>query len=138
VQFNEDSSPHLIRIRGLRDTAIELQLPRNMLAEDETPTRWLEPSFFISPQSLIQTWPNLRLHDLQAEHLQSIDQLRPEVVLLGSGQQLEFPGAALNQLLSQAFTGKGIGVEFMNNESACRTYNILMHEGRNVVAVFLC
>jgi len=137
VQFNEDTSPGLIRIRGLRDSAVELQFPRNLLDPDESNTRWFEPSIFVSPRSVNIDWPELRLHDLQAEHIQAIAQMQPEVVLLGSGAQLDFPGQSLTALLTQTFTGKGIGVEFMNNESACRTYNILMHEGRNVVAVLL-
>lgn len=137
MQFNEDTSPSLIRIRGLRDKAIEIQLPRHLRDPEQAVTCWLEPSFIISPHAINRDWPELQLHQLQLQHLQAIAQMNPEVVLLGSGAQLEFPGAALSELLTRTFTGKGIGVEFMNNESACRTYNILMHEGRNVVAVFL-
>lgn len=137
MQFNEETSPSLIRIRGLRDAAIEIQFPRRLLASDEPASRWIEPSFFLSPHTINQQWCDLRLHDLQERHLQALIEMKPELVLLGSGAQLEFPGAALTSLLTKAFTGKGIGVEFMNNESACRTFNILMHEGRNVVAVFL-
>ena len=137
MQFNEETSPSLIRIRGLRDAAIEIQLPRRLLDQDEAATRWIEPSFFLSPHTINQQWSDLRLRDLQEQHLQTLTEMKPELILLGSGVQLEFPGADLTALLTKAFTGKGIGVEFMNNESACRTFNILMHEGRNVVAVFL-
>jgi len=137
VQFNEENSPSLIRIRGLRDHAIEVQFPRRLLQDDEPASRWLEPSFFISPDHFSQTWPSLRLQDLALPHIQALAAMQPEVVLLGSGAQLEFPGRELTELLQQTFMGRGIGVEFMNNESACRTYNILMHEGRNVVAALL-
>jgi len=137
VQFNEENSPTRIRIRGLRDHAIEVQFPRRLLQADESALRWLEPSFFLSPDAINQDWPNLSLLDLELQHIQAIAAMQPELVLLGSGAQLEFPGRALSELLQQTFTGKGIGVEFMNNESACRTYNILMHEGRNVVAALL-
>lgn len=137
MQFNEEISPSLIRIRGLRDHAIEVHFPRRLLQEDEPASRWLEPSFFISPDCFNQDWPSLSLPDLGLLHIQAIAAMHPEVVILGSGAQLEFPGRELSQLLHQTFTGQGIGVEFMNNESACRTYNILMHEGRHVVAAFL-
>ena len=58
---------------------------------------------------------------------------RPEVILLGTGNRLQFPHPRLTQPLQQA----GIGLEAMDTVAACRTYNILMAEGRQVLAALL-
>jgi uncharacterized protein len=59
--------------------------------------------------------------------------LSPELVLLGTGTRQRFPHPRLTRALTEA----RIGIEVMNTAAACRTYNILMSEGRRVVAAFL-
>jgi len=59
--------------------------------------------------------------------------LRPELVLLGTGQKIRFPAAELLVPLAR----EGIGVEVMGTQAACRTYMILMAEGRAVAAALL-
>ena len=54
-------------------------------------------------------------------------------VLLGSGRAFRFPDAARLAPLYKA----GIGVEVMDTPAACRTYNILLGEGRNVIAALI-
>ena len=66
-------------------------------------------------------------------HLAAIVEMRPEIVFLGSGAAFRFPEPALLAPLYRA----GIGVEVMDTPAACRTYNILMGEGRNVVAALI-
>jgi uncharacterized protein len=84
----------------------------------------------ISPRHLIQNWAPLTLEDLLAEHLEPLIELQPEIVILGTGQKLQFPESkVLAQLHNQQ-----LGVEIMDTAAACRTYNILMMEGRFVVA----
>ena len=56
--------------------------------------------------------------------------LKPEIVLLGTGAKQQFP----NVTVLRAFAQAQIGVEAMDSAAACRTYNILADEGRNVVA----
>lgn len=57
----------------------------------------------------------------------------PEVVLIGTGSTQHFlPSTMINDIL-----GMGIGVEVMATDAAARTYNILMAEGRKVVAALL-
>ena len=56
-----------------------------------------------------------------------------EVVLFGSGSRLRFAKPeALRPLIE-----RGIGVETMDTAAACRTYNILVSEGRSVVAALV-
>jgi len=65
--------------------------------------------------------------------IEKILQLRPEVVLLGTGTRANFPPAHVQA----AFLKRGIGIETMDNAAAARTFNVLVSEARNVVAVFL-
>jgi uncharacterized protein len=60
-------------------------------------------------------------------------ELEPEMVLLGVGARLRFPDRALLRPMEQ----RGIGVEVMDTPAACRTYNLLMGDGRRVVAALL-
>ena len=60
-------------------------------------------------------------------------QLKPEVVVLGTGPAQRFPRPEL----ARALAASGAGVEVMDSKAACRTYNILAAEGRSVVAAIL-
>lgn len=59
--------------------------------------------------------------------------LKPELVLLGTGSALRFPHASVMGALAEA----GIGMEVMDTQAACRTYNILTEEGRSVAAALI-
>ena len=72
-------------------------------------------------------------HELTDAHFTPLAELRPELVLFGSGAALRFPRPAWVRRLIEA----GIGVETMDTGAACRTYNILAGEGRRVVAALL-
>jgi uncharacterized protein len=90
-------------------------------------------SLVVSGDRLVTDWPARALEDLKPDHLAAIIQLRPEIVLLGTGATFQFPEPALLAPLYKA----GIGVEVMDTPAACRTYNILLGEGRNVVAALI-
>jgi uncharacterized protein len=90
-------------------------------------------SLVVGGERLVTDWPITSIEQLAADHLAAIVELRPEVVLLGTGPQLRFPEPALLAPLYRA----GIGVEVMDTPAACRTYNILQGEGRNVVAALI-
>ena len=59
--------------------------------------------------------------------------LAPEVVLLGTGARQHFPDAQVLRILHQ----QRIGVEVMDTSAACRTYNVLVTEGRSVAAALI-
>lgn len=93
----------------------------------------LTQSLIISPGQLLRGWPPQSFAELRAEHFERLIEFNPEVVLFGSGAQLTFPPAsALAPLIRQ-----GIGVEVMSTGAACRTYNLLMADGRRVAAALL-
>lgn len=82
---------------------------------------------------LLQCWQPQHFDQMNVNDLESILQLEPQVVLLGTGELLHFPG---NNMLN-IFREKHIGVEVMSTSAACRTFNVLMSEGRNVIAALL-
>lgn len=90
-------------------------------------------SLLVAPNRPIADWPPQTFPDLAAEHFEQIRQLAPEVVVLGTGSRLQFPRLADTRALIQA----NIGLEVMDTGAACRTYNLLMQDGRRVVAALL-
>ena len=66
-------------------------------------------------------------------HFAVLAALKPEVVLLGTGSRLRFPSPRLTAALARA----GIGLEVMDVQAACRTFNILAEEERRVAAALV-
>jgi uncharacterized protein len=91
-----------------------------------------ERSVIVAAQALLE-WAPRSIDALTAESLAPIVGMRPEIVLIGSGPTFEFPEQASLAPLHAA----RIGVEVMDTRAACRTYNILLSEGRNVVAALI-
>lgn len=89
-------------------------------------------NLIIMPAQL-QQWSARSFEELQVEDFVAICVLQPELILLGTGSRLRFPKSALMQPCIEA----NLGVEVMDMRAACRTYNILMGEGRNVAAALL-
>jgi uncharacterized protein len=73
------------------------------------------------------------IEDWREEHLAAILALAPELVLLGTGPTQRFPPATF----SARFLTAGIGFEVMNTGAACRTFNVLVAERREVVAALV-
>ena len=90
-------------------------------------------SLIVLPQQLVADWGPQHFEALAPAHFEAVAALNPEVILLGTGQRQRFPRA---ELLAPLVTA-GIGWEVMDTAAACRTYNILMGEGRNVAAALL-
>ena len=90
-------------------------------------------SLVVDAVRLVTDWPVTSVEGLAADHMAAIVEFNPEIVLLGTGAALRFPEPALLAPLYRA----GIGVEVMDTPAACRTYNILLGEGRNVVAAVI-
>lgn len=142
MKFTQDAGPAGYIIRAYAPGHVTVAYPPARAADNvvalpsagtERPVlieEHLTASFVIAPQHLVRDWPPQRFEELDEEHLHLITTLDPEVVLLGTGQKIRFPSHAW----LKAFHQRGVGVEIMDNGAACRTYNILMGEGRNVVA----
>ena len=139
--LQKESSPGLNTITAYGPGYIEI---------NEQPYR--HPVRF-SPEGPVEIWPiedtaqltlaALRelagIEDAAADPMAFLDGAAPartsdiEVVLIGTGSRhAMLPPSLVAPLLSM-----GIGVESMSTQAAARTYNILMSEGRRVVAAFL-
>jgi uncharacterized protein len=81
----------------------------------------------------ITLWPPRGVDELTIDHLPALFALNPEVVVLATGTTQKFPRAALRA----EFASRKIGLEVMEIGAACRTYNVLVGEGRNVLAAVL-
>jgi uncharacterized protein len=90
-------------------------------------------SLIISPGKVIPDWPPTAFTDLASQHIEQIIQLKPEIIILGTGEQLYFPAP---ELIERIFEFE-IGFEVMDTGAACRCYNLLTSEKRNVAAGLL-
>ena len=78
-------------------------------------------------------WQCRSFENLSADHFAQLAGLGAELVIFGSGKRIRFPQAAwLQPLMAQR-----VGLETMDTGAACRTYNILAGEGRNVIVALL-
>ncbi len=90
-------------------------------------------SVLISSSGLRVDWRCKAFTDLSSEHFAQLEALDVELVIFGSGQKLRFVPTAWAAGLMQ----RHIGLETMDTQAACRTYNILAGEGRKVAAALL-
>lgn len=87
-------------------------------------------SCIVTADTLITQWEPQSFVELSLAHLEPILALAPEVVVLGTGPAQQFPPAGIRALLA----ARGIGLESMQLGAACRTFNVLVQEGRRVAA----
>jgi uncharacterized protein len=87
----------------------------------------------VTPDRIITEWGPQQPADLEPSHIAALAQLEPEVILIGTGARQLLPEP---KVYAPALS-LGIGVEIMDTGAACRTYNILLAEGRKVVAGLL-
>lgn len=92
-----------------------------------------ENSIITMPDKIIEDWQAQTVEKLTEEHFELLIPHEPEIILLGTGATLRFPSPLVTKNLLES----KIGVEVMDTNAACRTYNILMAEGRNVAAALL-
>jgi len=69
--------------------------------------------------------------ELTAADLAGLIDEGPELIILGAGWQPALPPRELVFALAR----KGIGFEMMDTPAACRTFNILISEARDVAAI---
>jgi uncharacterized protein len=91
-----------------------------------------EKCVVVTPQA-VSDWAVGGFDKLVVADFGFIAELKPEIVILGTGARQRFPGPELRRALAAS----GAGVEVMDTPAACRTYNILASEGRKVVAAIV-
>jgi uncharacterized protein len=121
MRFTQDASPNVNVIRSYG--------PGELRINDEVfrTTMILTPTTTQAAPGVIGT------AELNTEHAVLLLGLRPEVVLIGTGQRQVFPAPAF----SARFLEAGVGFEAMDTGAACRTFNVLVSEQRTVVALLI-
>ncbi|MDP2793174.1 MAG: Mth938-like domain-containing protein [Sulfurisoma sp.] len=90
-------------------------------------------SFLLNPEGIDDAWRPDSFDGLDASHFAALAAIPCDVTLLGTGARQRFPAPALLRPLIEA----GRGIEIMDTPAACRTYNVLVAEGRTVVAALI-
>ena len=94
---------------------------------------YFKKPFIISGQRIVPEWDVTCVDDINEKSLQAVFRLEPEVVLIGTGKTQVF----LPPSTQAHFFRHNIGFEVMTTDAACRTFNVLAAEGRNVAAALL-
>ena len=90
-------------------------------------------SIIVSASQVIPDWPVSAVENITEQHLVKVLELQPELVLIGTGAKQAF--LPPRQLMF--FYSRNVGVEVMTTDAACRTFNVLVSESRNVVAALI-
>ncbi|MEJ2619744.1 MAG: Mth938-like domain-containing protein [Candidatus Thiodiazotropha sp.] len=90
-------------------------------------------NLIVMPDRLIPQWRPNSFEELNQEDFSQLADLAPEIVVLGTGSKQYFP----DHELTRPLVDQQIGLEVMATDAACRTYNILMSEGRRVAAALM-
>jgi uncharacterized protein len=90
-------------------------------------------SVLVPWQGAVARWDVSGFEALSEAHFEALAALGPELVIFGSGPRLRFVRPALLRPL----LARRIGIETMDTSAACRTYNVLLAEGRAVIAALL-
>lgn len=117
-----------ISVKGIR--------PDSPQVSDSTLDEWdrenqlgiIRSSVLISSSGSISPWAASRPAELTPGDMLLIAETQPEVVLIGTGKTLQFPAADCIATLQQ----QNLGYEIMDTAAACRTFNVLVSEGRTV------
>jgi uncharacterized protein len=110
----------------------------NTITRHESQRIWVgrtpyDASVLVPWSGTVLPWAAAAVSDLTPAHFARCLDLRPELVIFGSGARLQFVAPALYRALIE----RRIGIETMDTAAACRTFNVLANEGRSVVAVLL-
>jgi uncharacterized protein len=92
--------------------------------------RWVSGNFIVSAEKILDDWSAADPLALSLDDLALAIELQPEIILIGTGSVMVLPDVDLMAALAE----RAIGLEIMTTPAACRTYNVLVHEQRRVVA----
>lgn len=122
MKFSLDTNSSALSINAYSEQGIQIA------------DRWHKTHLLLTPEQLFENWQApeqldaLTLGDFESALIPEL-----EVMILGTGEQLRFPPPTLNV----SFAERGIGLEVMSTQAACRTYNILLSEDRRVAAALM-
>lgn len=94
---------------------------------------WFTSNLIITADRILSDWTLATPGRITLADLEPALELKPELVIVGAGAEPCAPDLDLMAELAQL----AIGLEFMPTAPACRTYNVLVHEGRRVAAALI-
>ena len=121
MKLHSDSTQQYQTVTGYDASGVEINAQR------------FNHSLLVMPETPPRAWDVIRFEDLQAAHFEQIAADAPDVVILGTGERQRF----VHPRLIQSLSAHHIGVESMDSQAACRTYNVLMGEGRKVTLALI-
>ena len=92
--------------------------------------RWIAGNVLIGSAQIVEGWTKAPADRLTIADLEPALALEPTIVVLGTGTQQLLPDVELMAALAE----RSVGLEIMTTPAACRTFNVLLQEGRRVVA----
>ena len=121
MKLHSSSTQQYQTVTGYFETGVEINAAR------------FDYSLIVMPETAPRPWPVGSFDDLTEAHFDALGAGSPDVVILGTGTRQRF----VHPRLIASLSGQRIGVECMDNQAACRTYNILMGEGRKVTLALI-
>ena len=121
MKLHADRLPPLNTVTAYGEGYVEINRERH-----QAPLR-------LMPEGSVERWEVGGFDELSAEDSAALHELGPELVLIGTGEQQRFLHPSLTAPLARAH----VGFETMTSHAACRTYNILMSEGRRALLALL-
>jgi len=92
--------------------------------------KWIDGNIIVAADVILREWRPPHPSVLGVADLLPAIELEPEIILLGTGLAPSIPDVDLMAELAE----RSIGLEIMTTPAACRTFNVLVHERRRVVA----
>ncbi len=121
MKFTEHRDSHILTVKQYSPGVVRI----NALE--------ITKSCFLNQKNLIENWLCDDIKHISTELIDQMLTLNPDVIILGTGEQQAFPSAKFFAYCAE----KGIGLEVMDNSAACRTYNVLTTEEREVVLALI-
>lgn len=90
-------------------------------------------SLIVTPDKLELEWGITHARHLDLDQLLKLLDYQPDIILLGTGIEHHL----LDPRMTMGIMQKGVGIEVMTTDAACRTYNVLLGEDRAVLAALI-
>ena len=124
MKFSQEDSTDVHSIKSYDTSSIVIQ------SADKSGLTTLTTPFILSTDQLITVWPINNILDFNSDDVKYFKVLDIEVLIIGQVIVTRLTGPTLVK-----FSEQGIGIEQMPIGAACRTYNLLISEGRRVALV---
>jgi uncharacterized protein len=115
----EASASHLIR---------SIEFGRLRIGE-----QWFDDNLIVTADAIVSEWILTEPGRVTLADLAPALEFRPELIVVGAGHEAQTPDVDLMAELA----ARDIGLEYMHTAAACRTFNVLVHEGRRVAAALI-